>query len=383
MNLAIVLVGAIGAVLLFASISEVISTYGDPVEDLPFGRDLRGFTVAGDMAADRDGPAMYDHEDERFSTVDAANYFYPPWFALVMVPLAAVPFKLLYLLWSAAAICLLFVAARRVRIDHWAAVAAALIITYASISGVWFGQTGHLLLALVAAGAIAAVGDQPVRAGVWFAFAAFKPHLLLALVIQWLIDLRRWWKLLAAMAGTSLVLLIVSELWLPGSWVAFVRRLLTSEPLAAPEREVSVLSGIQLLIGEELAVYAAVAAYMLIIGSFVVVQRRRQQDVLLTTGLAVVVSLLLPPHSLPYDWLLLLVAFGLVLLDGRIPTASIASAALLLALSLAVGFRISDWLLDVVGYSVHLPPFTLVGVAIWLGLSIWRLPQGQVADQPS
>ena len=207
-----------------------------------------------------------------------------------------------------------------------------------------------------------------MSAGVGFALLGFKPHLLIGFGVAWLLDLKRSWRTLMWIGLTTLFLVVVSAVWLPGSWVEFTRTILEAEPLASRSREVSLTSAAHLLFGDAaVLVWGSYAVTVVaVVGGLVYVDRKTSHDPVVMSALAVMASLLVALHSLSYDWLLLTVSLGLLVARERLDRARAAVVGLSLATVLAVGFPLTDAMLDAFGFAIHAPPLVLLAVFAWL-----------------
>lgn len=369
------LIVGLGAVLVLTGILNwglagyrIASTAGDDIDQIQFGRDLRGSMVAGQFAGDRDGASMYDPTDPAYTDVWAANFFYPPWFAIGMILIAWIDFQVLFLMWGFASLAALILAVRYLAPPAAGAVGIGVFLSTASLASIWFGQTAHFMLVILAASMVAALSGRKAAAGVGFGLLMFKPHLFVGVGLAWLTSFRRWRAAIGAMLGTTVVLFVVSWWWMPDAWPAFFRRLLETEPLAGAEREVSLLAGAQLAVGltEPLGTIVGLALMGVVAGSVVALVLRYREDETIVLSVSIVASLLMAWHSLAYDWLLLVPAFAVLVVRGRIPARDAMLIGLILVAALPIGFLLTDLQQAFGDFAIHVPTWTLVAVYLWL-----------------
>lgn len=112
--------------------------------------------------------------------------------------------------------------------------------------------------------------------------------------------------------------------------------------------------------------------------------RWSQGDVRIAGGLSIVASLLIAPHVVTYDWLLLVVALALFAWKPLVERSTIAGTGAALACILVVGFFVTDAQLDAFGRAVHVAPVALAAVFVGaLALVRELAPPGKVtADSP-
>ena len=94
--------------------------------------------------------------------------------------------------------------------------------------------------------------------------------------------------------------------------------------------------------------------------------RRWPGNIEVGAALAIVASLLVAPHGLIYDWLMLLPAGVLLARSRIIPFGTLALIGGGLAAVVALGDTFSTWQIDSFGRAVHIAPLALTGAFWWL-----------------
>lgn len=361
--------------------SSVVLTTRDEVPEVSWGADVRSASTAGSLALNRDAVALYDKDDDAYQDINATRYIYPPWYAVLMIPLSLIPSPAVYFVWWAIGVVLLVGSVRLLEISAPNLVSVVALATWAALACLWYGQSSFLLLAVLALGLRLSLAGRNVSAGIAMALCAFKPHLLLGFVVLWLADVKKWRTLLISAAGTTVILAAASELWIPGAWGQFLGTVFATGVLLVPEREVSLLTAINLLLPNAGSLGWAIwgLAVAAIVGSFLATIRRWQGNARGPAALAILVSLLLSLHGLSYDWVLLVAAFGLLARHSGISEYHAAMPFLLLAALLPIGFLATDAMLDRFGWAIHSPPLLLLAVYAWFVVAMTRSPESRAS----
>ncbi|MGI9667060.1 MAG: glycosyltransferase family 87 protein [Acidimicrobiia bacterium] len=378
---------AIGVVaLLPALVVSYTSSVGEPVRDLSYGTDLRAFTGAGELALDRDAENLYNQDHPVYVDSGASRFVNPPWYAIAMIPISWIPFSVLWPLWAVAGIVALWFGVRALDLalaDRWV---VGSLLTLAGALTIFYGQNSFLMAALLACAVIALLRGPAPLAGSAFALLAFKPHLLLGFVVWWLIELRTRWKVVVWAATGTVVLAALAALWLPGVWPEFFEMLTTGDDLVIPEREVSLVSAVRLLAGDDVRLVASLAGLAIVgvISVLIIGIRQTNGDVRMASALAIVASLLIAPRALAYDWMLLLIAAALLVGLGLLRTATIVGWCAALGSVLSVGVVLIDVQMDAWGRALSIAPLALLLAFILLvsRMGSWVPPRGVEAKSP-
>jgi hypothetical protein len=242
------------------------------------------------------------------------------------------------------------------------------LMSMAATFALYFGQNTFFMVAILTFGVLALDRDDEVASGIAIALLAFKPHLLVGLGVWWLVDFAERWRAIVAAAITTGVLILVSAIWLPGSWQAFIGALDEPDSLVDVDVEVTLLSAIRLLTGTSGAIAAVVFGVLAfgVVAGLVAIVSRSTTSVRVAGGMAITVSILIAFHGLPYDWLLLVVAGGLVVREDGFGVQRVAIAGVLLGSSLVAGDYLTEFQLDRMSIAFHLAPWVLLGVTVWM-----------------
>ncbi len=357
-----------GMILWIVFANDVIATWGHPIADLPYGRDLRSFTAAGEIAAARDANALYDSASIQYVSAGAARFVNPPWYAMVMIPFTWLPFHALFPIWAVVGICALWWSLGRLAVAERDRVGVTVLLSMAGVFALYFGQNTLFMVAILAFGILSLEKGARVTSGVAIALLGFKPHLLVGLAFWWLADFSNRWKEILAALATSVVLILVSAIWLPGSWEGFANALQEPGSLVDVDVEVTLFSAIRLLMGSAtaLATVLFILAASALLAGLVLTVRTSHVSVRTVAGVAVAVSVLVAVHGLPYDWLLLVVAGGLVASESGFGQSRVAVAGVLLGSALVLGDYLTEFQLDRIPIAIHIAPWTLLGVTVWM-----------------
>ncbi|MGI8588956.1 MAG: glycosyltransferase family 87 protein [Chloroflexia bacterium] len=191
--------------------------------------DYSAFVNASRLISGGQGSALYSIEAQRalevrewgarFDQQLAVPFVNPPWFALVLLPLAGLPLGVGFLIWSVVCVGLVFGA--NAVLMHWArpppAVGAAFVLSALGFVPFWraaiLGQTSALVLFGMALGIVFVARRQDRWGGILLALVGVKPQLLV-LPLLGLIGARRWRA--AAWCVAASVALLASGLLVTG-----------------------------------------------------------------------------------------------------------------------------------------------------------------------
>ncbi len=247
---------------------------------------------------------------------NSANLFRnPPFYALLYVPTAKLPYAVSAGFWNVVGLAGLVLGIRWLGVDRpWRVTvwALAFLPVYTVMS---YGQNSLLSFA-VFAGCYRLLADgRPFRAGLVAGLLCFKPTLLIGLVVWGLLDIRRLWPAALGVVVTAVVLVAGSYAIVPEAWDAYLRNL---RDLAAyngfdqwkahtvwvfwhlllPDfpRTVQVLTWIVTLLG---------------LVEFYRVWRVRGGELPVMFGAAVAITLWATPHAMIYEWSLAVIPAAL------------------------------------------------------------------------
>ena len=256
----------------------------------------------------------------------------PPIVAVVLVPLAELPRTVglgLFLVLSTLALGAAgWLLVARLGCPVWPTVLAVLSLPAAITlyKGQW---DGLLLLALVAA--LVLLERRPVLAGLLLSALAIKVQAVWLVPVV-LVALGRW-RVLAGMAVGAAVLIGSDLAMLGPHWLDWPHAMFQTTSDQATWN-IGLASIPAYLGGNGAGLLASAALGIAAVPAIFGLRGRLRSDPSLAVAAAVCISLLLGPHTLPYD--LLLVAPALALAGRRLPLAS-AAAALLLSVAYLVG----------------------------------------------
>jgi len=315
------------------------------------GRDFSVFYVGGSLAREGSWSVLYDVAAfaARFDEVTGLDlpaggplFRYPPPTAFAYVPLSATSLGVALVLWTLAGVAAYVASVRLLRLSPTAG-----ILVFASVpayGAVALGQNTFFAFLVLALAGVAARRGAPIWLGVLIGLLVLKPQLALGPALWWLSAPSRHRRELmgALVSGGSSVLATV--LATPQGWATYLERLPTlADP--GPTNRVWYFSGLdffRMVFGEGGAATLAWAAVTLtVVAGFVVVFRRVADDPTTALAWSIVATMLITPHMVVYDWLLLAVA-GALLWD-RVPRWSLLTAAVLLHVVALYGPDIASW----------------------------------------
>lgn len=314
--------------------------------------DFVAYYSAGKLVLAGHGASLYDfavmrHTQARLTAPlrmpgGVSPFLYPPWFALVVAPLSAVPYTAAYILWFALNVVLAIAVLRALSRHGGLRGMISILFTLLGLSflpvfaAFGQGQVSVLLLALATAVLVALGAERDLLAGVLLAVFLIKPQYALPVAGVLLIQGRR-----RAFGTFSLCALFLTAIPVPflgaGIENAYIHSLVhlsalhgTAGYMAPPSINFSVL-GVSVLLdphlGEPLWVAVSAAVCMLVAWS-----AYRVLDLESAVAAAILCGLLVSPHVLIYDVSLLILPLA-VLARPRAWWACLSCAAYLAPLA--------------------------------------------------
>lgn len=206
---------ALGLTLALGTLQAYEATGSDPGR--PEIVDFHPFRIAGRLALEGRFPDAYDVA--RMRALQSAEgggrdvflpFVYPPFFGLVMAPLALLPVAPAFLLFAGATLALYRAVLRRLA-GPWSAT-AALAAAPSVLINLRIGQNGLLTGGLVGLAALFALRGRGGAAGAVAGLLAFKPQLATGLALDFVLRWDRRALLTAVMVGALATALSVAVL---------------------------------------------------------------------------------------------------------------------------------------------------------------------------
>ncbi len=176
-----------------------------------------GFELPSDLNCFRTNGALALGKITAATAAKTCAFMYPPPFLLIAAPLSWLSPILSYTLWNAAAIAILILAARAVKLS-WLAVGLGLI-SPPSLYCMAIGQTGEIISALLIL-SLGLASSSPLLAGIIAGCLVVKPQFSVLLPICYLAS-RNWRALSASVLTATLLCLLSAWLFGFGSWRHF------------------------------------------------------------------------------------------------------------------------------------------------------------------
>jgi hypothetical protein len=339
---------------------------------MPLGWDLAVFRVASRMWNAH--TPLYDFAEQARVHAelygvgrDAYPFAYPPLLAIYATPLASVPHGVAFALVTASSALALWLVTRKLGVHPREAlwVTASFPGFYALLAG----QLAFVSLGIFALGYLLLRANRALLAGLALSLLAFKPQLLVAVPLVFLLDRKRAIGLLGLACGL-LVQLGVCVTFAHDDTRAFPHALATFAEHAADKFKGSLSFTWRSFFGllpvpHGPATILAVGAMAACAGLFLRWLWTARADLERTFALAVLATLACAWHCAPYDWVLL--ALPAMLLLPRVQTTSLARLVLVAAV-------VASWLvvpfIDAqersFGVALHPAMPMLVAFSAWL-----------------
>ena len=318
------------------------------------GGDYPAFFAAGSIVAEGDWVSLYEParqleaQQQLFpaSDSDFLYFAYPPYVAALYRPLAAIDYRLSYVvhtvLMAAAAIGALWLLRPVVAFvrRHFEVVCIASLLFYPMLRSVTGGQNTALTILLLAGAWRSLHDDNEVAAGLCLGLLLYKPQFALPLLA--LLLARGAWRAVVSGLATGVVLWVAGAAVMGSDWLRAWWTQVAS--FAELDAEVNGHNAVSILGVSEALFGAGSTAARLVAGpilaatalALVVLWRRPRVDLDLRFVAAVAGALLLSPHAMFYD-VGVLVLVGALAIDriGRAATGPIVTAWVLALTHLA------------------------------------------------
>ncbi len=292
-----------------------------------FGQDFRGYYAAARVLLSGGNP--YDYEQLVPILLDVTGrvgnnpYYYPPWFAWFITPIAWLPFDIARVIWMLFNLSIWIVGLWCLaKLLDWPETGWRrwLMFLFATFLFAWFTwryeQTGIILFTLLVAALTTIRKGQWAWTGLWLALLLIKPNLTLIPVIAiniWLI-LRGRWQPFIVMCIILAGLLIVSTAATPGLYQPFLQSGFSNglgKVLDGPDRVTGVRINTTLIdwlrmreIDSRLSIFIYIIAA--IIGGLILVRTIMKSNSLIKVVIvSLLVSFAVTPYALQYDFPLL------------------------------------------------------------------------------
>ena len=324
------------------------------------GLDYRVFVAGGELVRSGNSEFLYLPNTPEFQELGIAAFVYPPWAALFMVPWSLVPVSLGLVAWTVFGVAVMVTGLRSCGVRDWRPLVLAMA-SFPALFALGLGQSSFLLVGIVAFAAASMLRRRIARSGTYVALGAWKPHLLGGFGILWLSEPRRWCRQLLWSLATTMVLVFVSGVVLPGSWQAWFSMVVGRvNNDASAVLEASLMSMVSFLTVSSSIVRLAIVgvAAIALVAFCVVAIRRRMADLEVVLALVFGTWLLIAPHVLVYDVLILVVPMSLAF-QTRLRRDVVVSGTLLV-LGLSVGPLVNELQLEAWGRALNVSTVSLL-----------------------
>jgi hypothetical protein len=325
------------------------------------GLDYWAFLTAGEVTRIGADGVLYS---EQFLSIASVDFVYPPWAAIAMVPWTYLPEVPGLLAWTVGGVLVLFIGLRSCGVTNWRFY-AVLFVSLPSVFALGLGQSTFFLVGIAAFAAVAMDKSEAAKGGVLVAVSSWKPHLYGGFFLLWFADPRRWRAQIVSGFLTLLMLGVVSAVVLPGAWSDWIGLLTRGvDTLSATHVSVSLDAFVSVAMGSPRSgrwLVLIPISLALVIGTIIVL---RNSSTGLAPRLALVLSvgLLIAPHVVIYDAILLSVPLGLAF--GTALRRDVVLAGMVLVTGLSLGPWITLMQLDRWGHGINVSTVALICVTV-------------------
>lgn len=377
---ALVICATVLPVVMFGSVLATVLSEGDLLAP-----DFAMFYTAATLGGEGRWDDVYDlvafhdaYERLTGSDVDLGSptYGYPPILAQSLGPIArylslgsgAVVFLGLTLLAS-------LMVLKKLGASGWGLVLVTL--SYPSMLALWLGQNSFLSLAVAGLAVILLVRGKPTWAGAALGLLVFKPQMLAAVGLMFVLAPRRHFRVILGATGSGLAVALASAAASLEAWKEFpdgLRQLVGATGNGFRISRVSAVDFSFLLLGDDNPMAGVLAGILVLIGIalYLVARRRFSGDLEMEIALGFVLAAWVNPWMFVYEWVVLAIPALLLLRRGELPRLRGAFAFFLLGVSAALtGYFASAQVLET-GRAFQLAvPVFVVAVVLAFGPA-WR-----------
>ena len=299
----------------------------------PLGVDHLAFYHAARLIRDGESYRLYNYNelnDEKYQQQllgwdwnGFEAYRNPPFYALLYLPTASLPYNVSFAIWSVVSFALLALAVVLLKPERPSRAFLWALTFYPVFAVISFGQNTFISLAIFAGVYRLLCNERIFAAGLVAGLLWFKPQLLLGLFVWWAFQPRRYFSAWLGVCVTGCVLAAVSWIAVPDGSRSFLLTLRANAGFAefGMWNVVNPKAFFALLLPGIPEAYLPLAAICSLAG--VVTAWRVKQvsgaPVAVMFPVAVFLSLWASPHALIYEWALLLSAA--VVLWERFPNS--------------------------------------------------------------
>jgi hypothetical protein len=306
-------------------------------QKLTWRADFTAFYTAAVMVKDGiRGDQLYDfalqtrYQQEilggRYLADGLMAFYYPPYVALLLAPLAFISRRSAYILWSVGQVVLVGVFLRRLWVftknEGWSMKARIGVLSIvAALPSLMFtlllGSFSLLILMFLFELTVAVREESKVAAGLWMGLGSLKPQAMLFPGVM-LLAAGRWQSLLVAASVTGLVSLVSAILLGPGAWYGFagavIKAFRASDSLGVSPTAMINLKGViaSSVPNIRSGLLNTISLGALILSTFIVAgfwwwERKHPRNFELALAVTLLCGLAFGPHVNPQDGLIAIV----------------------------------------------------------------------------
>ncbi len=241
------------------------------------------------------------------------NFYTTPLAAVIFAPFAGFSYLTAFVLWSLLGLVLLWNGMRFLGYPLPFAQTLISLTFYPVFAAVSFGQNSLLSFFVLCGVYLLWKRGRSLEAGLTAGLLAYKPQLLLGLLVVWLVD-RAWRELLGLSCALTLAVAMCAIL-MPDASAAYIKLAqarfgeLTTESSFPISKQVSLYGFFYLLAAKNVAIAKILSAAASVVGLLLCVRSMIREDVSRAAKFssAVLLTFLLSPHMMIYEMTLLLI----------------------------------------------------------------------------
>lgn len=239
----------------------------------------------------------------------------PPFFAWLFAPLSAFPYILSFAIWSTLSLVGLFVSLHFLGVKNTWHTYLWTLCWFPIFATISFGQNSIIVLLALSTAFILLKRKHTYLSGLVASLALFKPQLIIGISIVWLVGWRKDWRALLGLATGGSILTGLSFSLLPEASRDYVQLVTQFLPKMIyqeqfPLYHLHALRGFWVLLfpGREwFAELLSILLTLTALGFFIRFLKNNREHQPLCYASAIAFTILVTPHAMIYDWVLLLI----------------------------------------------------------------------------
>jgi alpha-1,2-mannosyltransferase len=313
-----------GAVLWLAWLISI--SFGSGSLDLAkqvIGTDYIQFYASGLTLRQDNAALLYDFSYQSALEVEIAGpeltnfhaFLTPPFLAWLFVPFSMLPYVWSFIIWSLLSLGGLYASLKILGVKHTRRTYLWTLCWFPVFAAVSFGQNSLLSLLILSLSYITWRRQRSFLSGLITSLMLFKPQLVIGIAILWLVCWRKDWKALLGLLTGGGILAGLTWIFLPEAATNYIQMAIKYLPGMIyqeqfPLYHLHALRGFWTLLlpgMDGLSETISILISLVALGFFIDIVMRSRHRPALSYAAVIAATILITPHAMIYDWVLLLI----------------------------------------------------------------------------